>query len=70
MSGASKSHSWSLSSCRRQVINGMIYKIRTGLPWRDLPDRYGPWQTVYTRFRRYALSGVCAQGPPADPGPG
>ncbi|MFD7705384.1 IS5 family transposase [Streptomyces caelestis] len=45
----------------RQVINGMIYKIRTGLPWRDLPDRYGPWQTVYTRFRRYALSGVFAQ---------
>lgn len=39
----------------------MIYKIRTGLPWRDLPDRFGPWQTVYTRFRRYALSGVFAQ---------
>lgn len=44
-----------------RVINGMIYKIRTGLPWRDLPNRYGPWQTVYTRFRRYALSGVFAQ---------
>ncbi|MCG7205175.1 transposase [Streptomyces arenae] len=39
----------------------MICKIRTGLLWRDLPDRYGPWQTVYTRFRRYALSGVFAQ---------
>ncbi len=39
----------------------MVYKIRTGLPWRDLPDRYGPWQTVYTRFRRYALSGVFTQ---------
>ncbi|BCL21841.1 hypothetical protein GCM10017668_36840 [Streptomyces tuirus] len=39
----------------------MIYKIRTGMPWRDLPDRYGPWQTVYTRFRRYALSGVFTQ---------
>lgn len=36
----------------------MVYKIRTGMPWRDLPHRYGPWQTVYTRFRRYALSGV------------
>ncbi|MFF8300237.1 MULTISPECIES: IS5 family transposase [Streptomyces] len=45
----------------RRVINGMVYKIRTGLPWRDLPDRYGPWQTVYTRFRRYALSGVFTQ---------
>jgi len=42
----------------RQVINGMVYKIRTGISWRDLPERYGPWQTVYTRFRRYALEGM------------
>ncbi|MFE0928958.1 IS5 family transposase [Streptomyces mutabilis] len=42
----------------RQVINGMIYKIRTGISWRDLPVRYGPWQTVHTRFRRYAIDGV------------
>ncbi|WP_442814185.1 IS5 family transposase [Streptomyces sp. NBC_00151] len=42
----------------RQVINGMVYKIRTGVSWRDLPERYGPRQTVYTRFRRYALDGV------------
>ncbi|MFI0544257.1 IS5 family transposase [Streptomyces sp. WSLK1-3] len=42
----------------RQVINGMVYKIRTGVSWRDLPERYGPWQTIYTRFRRYALDGV------------
>ncbi|MFI8221382.1 IS5 family transposase [Streptomyces sp. NPDC085932] len=45
----------------RQVINGMVYKIRTGISWRDLPERYGPWQTVYTRFRRYALDGVFAR---------
>jgi transposase len=42
----------------RQVSNAMVYKIRTGISWRDLPERYGPWQTVYTRFRRYALDGV------------
>ncbi|MFJ8667354.1 IS5 family transposase [Streptomyces sp. NPDC093600] len=42
----------------RQVINGMVYKIRTGVSWRDLPERYGPWKTVYTRFRRYALDRV------------
>ncbi|MFL1905971.1 transposase [Streptomyces tauricus] len=42
----------------QQVINGMVYKIRTGISWRDLPERHGPWQTVYTRFRRYALDGV------------
>ncbi|MER6434653.1 transposase, partial [Streptomyces sp900105245] len=33
----------------RRVINGMVYKIRTGISWRDLPERYGPWKTVYTR---------------------
>ncbi|MFD4043811.1 IS5 family transposase [Streptomyces sp. NPDC058605] len=42
----------------RQIINGMVYKIRTGISWRDLPERYGPWQTLYTRFRRYALAGM------------
>ncbi|WNE95547.1 transposase [Streptomyces luomodiensis] len=31
---------------------------RTGISWRDLPERYGPWKTVYTRFRCYALDGV------------
>ncbi|MFF0711216.1 IS5 family transposase [Streptomyces bauhiniae] len=45
----------------RKVINGMVHKIRTGAPWRDLPERYGPWRTVYTRFRRYALGGVFTQ---------
>ncbi|WP_435883166.1 transposase, partial [Streptomyces chartreusis] len=29
----------------RQVVNGMVYKIRTGISRRDLPERYGPWQT-------------------------
>ncbi|MEU1299268.1 transposase [Streptomyces shenzhenensis] len=42
----------------RQVINGTAYEIRTGISWRDLPERYGPWKTVDTRFRRYALDGV------------
>ncbi|MFD8201517.1 transposase, partial [Streptomyces sp. NPDC059701] len=42
----------------RQVVNGMVYKIRTGISRRDLSERYGPWKTVHTRFRRYALTGV------------
>ncbi|WP_405559542.1 transposase [Streptomyces sp. NBC_01180] len=42
----------------RRIINGMVYKTRAGISWRDLPERYGPWKTVYTRFRRYALDGV------------
>jgi transposase len=29
----------------RQVINGILWKLRTGAPWRDLPERYGPWKT-------------------------
>ncbi|MEU3343043.1 IS5 family transposase [Streptomyces sp. NPDC006668] len=45
----------------RQVINGMVCKIRTGISWRDLPERYGPRKAVYTRFRRYALDGVFTQ---------
>lgn len=36
----------------------MVCKIRTRISWRDLSERYGPWKTVYTRFRRYALDGL------------
>jgi transposase len=33
-------------------------KLATGVPWRDLPDRYGPWQTCYERFRRWQADGT------------
>ncbi len=42
----------------RLVINGILWKLATGVPWRDLPERYGPWQSVYTRFRRWTTAGV------------
>ena len=42
----------------RRVINGIFYVLRTGSPWRDLPERYGPYTTVYNRFNRWAKSGV------------
>jgi transposase len=42
----------------RLVVNGILWKLATGTPWRDLPERYGPWQTVYTRFRRWTVAGV------------
>src|SRR5215211_8058724 len=42
----------------RQVVNGILWKLATGAPWRDVPERYGPWQTVYTRFRRWTHAGV------------
>jgi transposase len=37
----------------RQLIDGIRFRVRTGVQWRDLPDRYGPWQTVYGLFRRW-----------------
>lgn len=43
------------------MINGMLWVLRTGAPWRDLPERYGPWQSVYTRFRRWTASGLWQQ---------
>ena len=42
----------------RQVVNGIVWKIRTGADWRDIPERYGPWQTVYQRFRRWSADGT------------
>src|SRR5579875_8393 len=42
----------------RTIINAILWRLRTGVPWRDIPERYGPWQTVYTRFRRWQQAGV------------
>ena len=42
----------------RRILNGILWKLATGVPWRDLPERCGPWQTVYTRFRRWTTAGV------------
>ena len=37
----------------RQVLNGSLFRVRSGVPWRDLPERYGPWETVDQRFARW-----------------
>ncbi|MFF7887803.1 MULTISPECIES: IS5 family transposase [unclassified Streptomyces] len=42
----------------RKVLNGIVWKFRTGTAWRDVPERYGPWATLHTRFRRWALDGT------------
>ena len=42
----------------RQIINGMFYTLRAGSPWRDLPERYGPYTTVYNRFNRWRKVGI------------
>lgn len=43
----------------RRVLNGIFYILRTGSPWRDLPERYGPYTTAYNRFNRWGKAGVC-----------
>jgi transposase len=43
----------------RRVVEGIVYRYRTGIPWRDLPRKpFGPWQTVWKRHRRYAVDGT------------
>jgi transposase len=42
----------------RRVLNGIFHILRTGAPWRDLPERYGPYTTVYNRYNRWAKAGV------------
>lgn len=42
----------------RQTLNGMFWILCSGAPWRDLPERYGKWKSVYDRFRRYRIEGM------------
>ena len=43
---------------KRQLIDGIRWRTRTGAPWRDVPARYGPWQTIYGLFRRWQRDGT------------
>ena len=42
----------------RRFVEAVLWRFRTGSPWRDLPERFGNWNNVFKRFRRWALSGV------------
>ena len=42
----------------REMLNGMMWILRTGAPWRDLPERFGPWQSVYHYFNQWRKQGV------------
>ena len=48
------------ASDRRLMADGLFWILATGAPWRDLPERFGPWQTVYDHFRKWRKSGVFA----------
>ncbi|MFV9455379.1 transposase (plasmid) [Rhodococcus opacus] len=59
----------------RVVVEGMLYRLRTGVPWRGLPARFGLWKTVWKRHRRYIEDGtweriLAVVGTPAPPGAG
>ncbi|MFF2411215.1 transposase [Streptomyces sp. NPDC058092] len=43
---------------KRQLIDGIRWRTRAGAPWRDVPERYGPWETVYGLFRRWQRDGT------------
>jgi len=45
----------------RPIVSGILWRLRTGAPWRDMPERFGKWQTVYSRFRRWRLIGLWDQ---------
>lgn len=42
----------------RTVLNGIVWKLSTGVPWRDVPERYGPWQTLHARLLRWQADGL------------
>ncbi|XDO64416.1 transposase [Streptomyces sp. RLB1-33] len=40
------------------MIDGIRFRVRTGIPWRDIPEQYGPWGRAYDLFRRWLRNGV------------
>src|SRR3979409_410771 len=42
----------------RQFIDAVLYRAKTGMPWRDLPERFGPWHNIYNRFSNWSRRGV------------
>src|SRR6188768_814222 len=45
----------------RRFVEAVVYRYRAGIPWRDLPERFGDWKNVHQRFSRWAKSGVWQQ---------
>ena len=42
----------------RPILNGLLWRLKTGAPWRDIPERFGNWQTIYSRFRHWQRTDV------------
>src|SRR4051812_15056279 len=48
-----------MEGSHRAMVDAMLWwLLRTGAPWRDLPERYGPWKSVYDRFNRWSKDGT------------
>ena len=43
----------------RRCVEAVLYRYRAGIPWRDLPERFGDWKNTHRRFSRWAKNGVC-----------
>ena len=43
---------------RRRTINGVLWILKTGAPWRDLPEKFGKWNSIYVRFRLWQQDGT------------
>jgi transposase len=48
-------------SNRRKIVDGIFWILRTGSAWRDLPEAFGPWQTVWDLFDKWNASGLWDQ---------
>jgi len=55
---AGRGHVGGTAADNRLFVEAVLYRFRTGMPWRDLPARFGYWKSVHQRFSRWAKSGV------------
>jgi transposase len=46
------------STPHRPIVEGIVFRYRAGIPWRDLPERFGPWQTAWKRHHRWSADGT------------
>jgi transposase len=53
-----KAHVGGTAADNRLFVEAVLFRYRAGVPWRDLPERFGGWKIVYQRFNRWAKSGV------------
>jgi transposase len=56
--GGKRTTRWPVARPPQGGERSILWKLRTGAPWRDLPERYGPWQTCYDRFSRWRRDGT------------